>query len=238
MKIEDLTLLTCTFNNNLLTKCMIMSLVKQLGIDIPIVIMDNGTTELCTNEMREIFNVIDNSNYKITGNFGQISRNHCASIDYALKNLIKTKYVLLCDNDILFKPTVKDLIENMNDTDCVGEIEKDKCGKPWRVFPFFCIINVEKLKKENINYFDETRCMNELDTSFDEKGNWKADIRKSQKSFGDTGSSFLWDIEKSNWKIDKIKLEDYILHFAMASWNPNVKNRIESWLTENRNLFI
>ena len=75
-------------------------------------------------------------------------------------------------------------------------------------------------------------------TSFDEKGNWKSDIRKSQKSFGDTGSSFLWDIEKSNWKINEIKLEDYILHFAMASWNPNVKNRIENWLTENRNLFI
>ena len=238
MKLKDLTLLTCTFNNNLLTKCMIMSLIKQLGTDIPIVIMDNGTFELCTDEIKENFTVIDNSNYKITGNFNQISRNHCASIDYALKNHVKTKYALLCDNDILFKPEVKILIESITDVDCVGEIEKDKTGRPWRVFPFFCIINVEKLKNENINYFDKDRCMNELDTSFDEKGNWKGDVRKSQKPFGDTGSSFLWDIEKANWGINEIKLNNYILHFAMASWNPNVKNKIEKWLIENRSLFV
>lgn len=236
--LDNLTLFTCTFNNNLLTKCMIMSCFKQFGVLLPVVIMDNGTKELCTDDMKNTFKVIDNSNFKLTKNYNQISRNHCASIDYALKNCIKTKYVMLCDNDILFKSDIKKLIEFLNTfekIDACGEIELSKRG--YRLFPFFCIINVEKMKLENINYFDDKNCMNDLETNFDENGNWESNKRISEILDGlDTGGSFLNEIKKNNWDIKEIKINKFIKHFASASWNPAVKNNIVSWLRANHNL--
>lgn len=240
--LDDITLLTCTFNNNLLTKCMIMSCYKQLKKEIPIVIMDNGTTELCSSDLKEMFNVIDNSNYQLTKNYNQISRNHCASIDYAIKNLIHTKYMILCDNDILYNSNITKLIEELNkndEIDCCGEIElHNKLKYPFRLLPFFCIINVDKMKQQNINYFDENRCMNQLDTNFDNNGNWKNNIIKDNKEYGDTGSSFLWDIQDKKWNIKNIKINNYIKHYAMASWNPQVKFNIPKWLSQNKDLFM
>ena len=192
--LNNLTVLTCTFNNNLLTKCMIMSLAKQLGFLPPVVIMDNGTKEFCSPDMREMYTVIDNTNFKITKNYNQISRNHCASIDYALKHCIKTKYVLLCDNDILFKPNVKELLKNLENADACGEVEKSSRGL--RLLPFFCIIDVEKMKKDGVNYFDENDCMNNMETIFDDNGNWKSNKMLSSTPSGlDTGGSFLKEID-------------------------------------------
>ena len=74
----DITLLTCSFNNNFMTSLMIKSFYKQVGIEVPVVIMDNGTKEFCTENMKEVFTVIDNTNYKITHNYHQDSKNHCS----------------------------------------------------------------------------------------------------------------------------------------------------------------
>lgn len=236
--LDNLTLFTCTFNNNLLTKCMIMSCFKQIGVDLPVVIMDNGTKELCTDDMKEMFTVIDNSNFKLTKNYKQVSRNHCASIDYVLKNCINTKYVMLCDNDILFKPDIKKLLMFLNtfeEIDACGEIELSRRG--YRLFPFFCIINVEKMKSENINYFDSKNCMNNLETNFDKNGNWSSNKYVSKNIKGlDTGGSFLSEIKNNHWEIKQIKINNFIKHFASASWNPAVKKNIVSWLTSNKNL--
>jgi len=235
--LSDITLFTCNFNNNLMTKCMIMSFFKQYG-EVPVVIMDNSTIEYCSDNIKSMFTVIDNTNFKIIKNYNQISRNHCASIDYVLKNCIKTKYVILCDNDVLFKPEIKTLLNELDNIDAVGEIDyHKKLHKDWRLLPFFCIINVEKMKKENINYFDQNRCMNQYDTCFDDNGNWKNNIIKDNLEYGDTGSSFLWDIQKANWNIKKIDLHKYINHYAMASWNPEVKYNIVNWLDINSNLW-
>ena len=220
--LNDITLFTCTFNNNLLTKCMIMSCFKQLKNDIPVIIMDNGTTEICTEDMKEVFKVIDNTNFKLTKNYNQVSRNHCSSIDYALKNCIKTKYVLLCDNDVLFKPSLNeffDFLDTFDEIDCVGEIGWD-FAKGDRLFPYFCIINVEKMNKENLSYFDNN--------SFVENSN-KAIIKN------DTGYSF-YELIKNNWNIKQIKLKNYIVHLGGASHRP--LQRKDKWLSQNKDLFM
>lgn len=238
--LNDITLLTCTFNNNTLTKCMIMSFFKQTGLFVPVVIMDNGTVESCTDDMRSVFTVIDNTNFKLTPDFKQVSRNHCASIDYVLRHCVKTKYAILCDNDILFKPKIKDLLaflDRYDSIDAVGQIELSKRG--YRLFPFFCIINVEKMKKMNVRYFDENNCMNNLETKYDNTGHWLSNKILSNTPCGlDTGGSFLTEIKQKKWDIKEIKINDYITHFASASWRPGVKNRIISWLKQNEELFI
>lgn len=217
MIIDEITVLTCSYNNNLLTKCMIMSLFKVVGRYVPVCIMDNGNKEICSGEMKEVFTVIDNTNFKITPNFNQVSKNHCAALDWALKNVIKTKYVLICDNDVLLKPSVLKLLEE-KDVDCIGEIGHDFADGD-RIFPYFCIINLQKMKNENISYF--------VEKSFVED-------KKHNIIRNDTGWSFYNSI-KNKWKIKNISLNDYIVHLGGASHRPLQKR--ETWLNENKKLF-
>lgn len=218
---ENVTLLTCTYNNNLITKMMLMSFFKQLGFEIPVIIMDNGTKVFCDEDMTSVFNVIDNHNNKLTGKFDGPSKNHCVSIDYALKNCIKTKYVLLCDNDVLFKPELKTFFQFLDtfeeDIDCVGEVGWDRTP-PNRLYPYFCIINVEKLKKDKINYFDNKRCI----------GNWR--VRNKY----DTGYSFYEDIKKKKWKLIKINMTKYIVHFKGISLHSDRFHSYIDWLNKNK----
>lgn len=218
MNLNDITVLTATYNNNILTGMMLKSLYKQLDTDIKISIIDNGTKIFADNDMKELFDVIDNTNFKLTPNYNQPSRNHCSSIDYAFKNCIKTKYVLLVDNDILFKPSVKQLLENLpDDFDCVGEVGWDSTP-PNRLFPYFCIINLEKFKQDNLNYFDETRIIK--------------NSRICNKY--DTGYSFYEDIKTLNWNIIPIKFKDYIVHLKGAM---NNNKNFYPWLQEHRDLY-
>lgn len=228
MIIDELTLLTCSFNSNLLTTMMLKSFYKQVNKQIDIVIMDNSTKEFCTNDMKEVFNVIDNTNYKLTPNYNQVSKNHCASIDYALKNCIKTKYVLLCDCDILFKEKVKELLFSDINDDVIGQIGWD-ITPPNRLFPYFCIINVEKFKQEKLNYFDLKRCM----LLYDRNGNLLPNEKGAIRGIYDTGASFYEDI-KNTWKIKNININEYIVHLKGACFR---NKNINEWLNNNKQYF-
>ena len=217
--LKNISLLTCTFNQHLLTKMMIMSFFKKIDNLIPVIIMDNSTKTFCPDDLKKQFTVINNTNFKLTPDYGQVSKNHCASIEYALKNCIKTKYVLLCDNGILFKPTIVELFNEINkfeDFDVIGEIGCDSTP-PNRLFPYLNFINVDKLKKDNISYFNETdmKC--------------KPVGTRLDCIYNDTGSTFLHNI-KDKWKIRELKMDNYIVHLRGASYNPFMK--IEDWLNK------
>lgn len=215
MKIlDDITLLTCTFNNNMITMCMIMSCFKQLRCSIPVIIIDNGKNVKCDKSMTEIFDIYDLSNSNLTS-----SSQHAYSIDYALKKLVKTKYVILCDNDILFKPELHKLIKELDtyeEIDCVGEIGWD-ITPPDRLYPYFCIINVEKFNKAHLNYYDDKRIIKNCRVL----------------NMYDTGYSFYEDIKKT-WKIKQIKMNNYMIHLHHGSLRN--KNPRE-WLSKNKKLW-
>ncbi|HPB20331.1 MAG TPA: glycosyltransferase [Bacteroidales bacterium] len=228
--LDKITLLTCTFNNNLLTTMMIKSLFKQIKRTIPVVIIDNGTKEACTDDMKDIFTVIDNTNFKILKNQNQVSRNHCYSIDYALKNCIKTKYVLLCDNDILFKSNLLDFFNKLTTFDAVGEISNDI---KQRFLPYFCIIDIEKFKNDNLNYYDPNRCMNHVITIYNKNFEYVTRRVLNNKPVYDTGASFYYDIKSKNWNITKIKLDKYIVHLGSTTW---CKKDYVKWLSIHKDL--
>lgn len=229
MNLKDITLLSVSFNNNLLTGLMLKSLNKQLGCLPNCLIIDNGTTEFIDNNLKSIVNVLDNRFQHITGNYRQCSKNHCSTIDYALKNLIKTKWCLLVDNDILFKPILKSFIENLNENefDTCGEIGWDD-APPERLFPYFCLINVEKFKIDKLNYFDNYRCIGPGSKEIGECG------PNTKRWYKDTGCSFLEDI-KNKWKIKIIKMSDYIVHKKSNGYGFTDQN---TFLTVNKELYI
>ena len=157
-------------------------------------ILDNSTTTpfISADELDvDIISVIDNTKFAHTLNYGQPSKNHCSSIDYALNHCINTKYTLLVDNDIIFHPAINNLLQERHKFDVIGEIGYDIIPGN-RLFPYMCLIDNDFMTKNNINYFDEARCMT--------------------NNTMDTGASFYEDCVANSANIKCIKLQHYITH--------------------------
>jgi hypothetical protein len=169
-----------------------MSLIEDADVICPIFILDNSDKTPFESDANPFVRVIDNTNYKHTPNFNQPSKNHCSSIEYALYNVIKTKYVLLVDNDIIFYPNLPTILNARANYQLIGEIGYDIVPGN-RLFPYMCLIDLEWVKMNNIHYFDAARCITDLKTM-------------------DTGASFLEDCLPYKPAIWQIKLTDYILH--------------------------
>lgn len=238
---DNISLLTCNFNNSYVTMKMLESFMR-LERKLKIHILDNSTTNRIDPWFSDYFNVVDNYNFKLVKNYEQKSRNHCASIDYALKNLIDTDYVLLVDNDILYKKSFLGILSYYNKYDIIGEINYDYII-PDRLLPYCCIINLKKVKEEKINYFDKNRCCYKTVMY-----NTKPDIQGFKYITGcnflyDTGASFYEDIRRQpNWKIKKLNLNDYIVHYMAGSDEKErqINNKYNgiNYLYKNYNHFI
>lgn len=244
---SNITLMTCNFNNDTITGLMLQSFFKQVNWYIPTIIVDNSNTHPISDNYKTLFNVFDNTNFKCTPDYKNASKNHASSIDYILKNHITTDYVLLCDNDVLFKPEILQLLQQYTNYDAIGEVGKDWCP-PDRLFPYCCIINVAKFKKEHLSYFDNMRCCYEMAYPVVNKivVNNKV-IKTYNKLLFDTGASFYEDI-RYEWNIHEIKLSDYIIHYQHGSslhektTNKELFNieydELDTFLENNKNLWM
>lgn len=187
---DNISLLTCTFNNNNLTTEMLKTFFKKANMKIPIFIMDNGTIEIFKNKNNfENITIFDNSNYKWTKKYDCPSKTHAESINYALNNVITTDYVILCDNDIIFKKDINILCNEISKYDVIGQISCDNKVPPERLLPYFCIINIRKMKEQQILY-----------------------NRYIGNGTFDTGCSFLQDIQNNKWNIKNININEYVFH--------------------------
>ena len=197
--LNDITLLTANFNNSYMIMKMLESFMLMVKQYINVVIIDNSDKIPVRNTLKELFTVIDNTNFKLTPNYNQGSKNHAASIDFALQNCINTKYVLLCDSDILFKYEFKNFLDLRHKYDAIGNILVNSFVLKERLDPCCCIFDVEKYKMNKINYFDNNRCI-------------EPNIPGMEQY--DTGASFLEDIQNAKWKIKTIHQPSlYYAHF-------------------------
>ena len=74
MKLSDLTILTVSFNNNILTGMMLKSFCKQVGEMPEVVIVDNGDKIPVDSRLKSCFTVIDNFQNKLLSNRGEMLR--------------------------------------------------------------------------------------------------------------------------------------------------------------------
>ena len=228
MNLGDLTLFTVTYNRTVLTKCMIKSFYKYFGQTSPILVIDNGTIPVDVAFKSQV-HVIDNTFQNITGEYHQCSKNHCSTIDYSLKHYINTKWCLLVDNDILFKPAAAEFIHNFDTTayDCAGEVGWDD-APPNRLFPYFCLINVEKFNSDKLSYFDNDRCIGPGSREEGPRG------PNTKCWYQDTGCSFYEDIQ-SRWKIQLISLQTLIVHMKCTGGG---NTNYGKFLYDNQTLFL
>lgn len=219
---DELTLITCSYNTPQITLTMLKSWMAVHKKTQRLVLIDNSTNQDTAGLLYD--NKIP---YKCSpGN------SHGQGINEAL-NLCKTKYALLVDTDVVFLKDHTDIFEQFKlmDLTIMGKVEGDRGGKKIynRVNPWHCFIDVEKIKKYNITFFDEER----MKASF-----------KTDKIY-DIGSTFLEDIKNAGLKVGDVDLErNYYLHLEGMSWyknkfDPNQKDTgIDFGGTHNNPAFV
>ena len=132
------------------------------------------------------------------------SAKHCKTIDYIIKNT-KTKYILICDTDVIFTKNFKELFETFkNENYAVCSYIKKPNGYSDRLAPWFTFMDIEQLENNNINYYDEKRMLF---------------VNGNNKD--DTGAVLLQDCIKNDLKILEIPEDNYYYyHFKGGSYLP------------------
>jgi len=221
MLLDDCTVLTCTYNKCELVDYMVRSLFKQLGRKLPVVVMNNGGSVHSPVFNAKLFREVDNRGSKLLGmkpeNMSQPSDRHACSIDWALHHAIDSKWVLLADDDVLFKPPVRKLLATIpsgSDYGAVGQVGWDRTPGD-RLLPYFCAFNAYRMRRDGIRY-------------------WRPDMCMASKPPVDTGASFNHDISAAGWRILKIELVDFVDHLKNAS----LRNLDTSkWIDKGRSLW-
>jgi hypothetical protein len=124
------------------------------------------------------------------------------------------------DSDILLKKSINNIINIIDNYICIGHIEKENINFKTkdlmykRIYPFFHIFNMKKIRKMNIKYFDSNRIW------------FGTNIICNHY---DTGASFYEDIQYYN-NIYEINIFDYIVHFGGASeYQKNEKHFLDKY---------
>lgn len=199
----DLTIVTCDYNTPELTKNLISSIRRHCSEVYNIIVVNTGYENYKTEYQSEgvlVYNFLNSS--------------HGNGVNYALNQLVKTRYVLLVDTDVLLLKDIAKPFEKFkqNNLTLMGEVVGNRGGKllKQRVNPWFCFIDLKQLKDNDIKFYDHYRTK-EL----------KSDI------IYDIGSTMFEDCITNNLKIGDFKMEGiYFKHYEGMSWrvqkyNPN-----------------
>lgn len=181
--------------------------MKNISQPVTVFIADNSNKSKYVVKTQDV-KIIDNTDKNYTGSSG-----HCKSIESSF-NVIDEDYVILIDNDVLFLKPIDELVNVVvtGEYDICGEIGHDVFPQD-RLFPYFCIINLKKIKDCGIHYYRENSII---------------------KGVADTGASFLIDCKEKNLKIKEIKLKDYIVHLKNGSFG---KKDYKEWLKRYEKLW-
>lgn len=190
---EDLTLITCSYNTPEVTLTMLRSFFAHHETT-KVLVVDNSTNS-------DTSKLLIENNVKFISNPGGL---HIKSVDKLLES-INTTYALLVDTDIIFLKNHLPIFEKFKQSGValLGDVCGDRGGKKihYRVHPWHCFINAKNIKDNNIKFYNPSK-----------------QFSNSEKIY-DVGCTFFEDIKSSNLKIGDIKLENiYFKHYEGMSW--------------------
>lgn len=196
----DLTLLTCNYN----TPELILNLLKSVQVKcskLPNVVVMNTSTTSST-ELLDINNI---PYYNCRG----FSHGEAVNLGFTK---IKTRYALLVDSDILFLDDYIKPFEKFKSLDLtlMGKIADECIEKKLypRIEPWYCFIDLYKLKHFKIKFFDRPR-----------------NIKDGKDVIYDVGSTMYEDVLSHKLKIGNVQLENkYFKHYGGMSWREQKYN--------------
>ena len=151
---EDLTLICCNYNTDKLVLNLLKSLYKT-SKTLPKVLIGNTYPKIGNNVLTE-----NGIPYVDLAKDAPIS--HGKGVDELLKK-VKTRYVLLVDSDIIFLKDINIIYDKFIEHQCVlmgryiPTLNLEKYKVKERISPWFCLMDLEIIKNNNIKFFDEIR---------------------------------------------------------------------------------
>lgn len=211
MNLLDFTLIVPSYNTPEITLNFLKSFVQNHPEQtFKIILSDNSTNDL-TKEL-----LLKN---KIPF-YSDKGSTHSPSVQKML-DLCTTKYAIHCDTDVLFSKSITKLLEIFieNDLAIMGEQQNSRGGYNLfsRIAPYFCVIDVEKIRKYGCKFHDDDRIDSTSSRGF--FNNVPIQMNNHQKYY-DCGSILFEDCLKNNLKIGNIHgiLGKYVTHFEGMSW--------------------
>lgn len=235
-----MTFVIIHFNTPELTTCLCSSFRKFHMTDT-LVIFDNSDkrpfinsslfdTIYIDNTQQQIINFEKEfSKYSIDSHVWQINKlgsaKHTFTIDWIIQNINDTAICIL-DSDILIKKKIDFCDESMITAGELNLQEQNdrrylQYGRPPRILPYIQFLNVSKLKKLNIRFFDHNKIMG---------------FNINARPY-DTGCSFFETLlkKKQHTYINtNITLRDYMVHYKGGSWS---KTDYKFWLLHYKSLW-
>lgn len=201
----SLTVLTCNYNTPDVTVNMLKSLKYVAGEGpLPKVMVMNTSKSWQRNELDE--NEVPYYNFR--------HGIHGEAVNLALKK-IETRYVLLVDSDIIFLQDWRKPFQRFVDGNftLMGKVVGNVAGKQLyeRVEPWYCFIDLHRLKANKIKFFDGDRTK----------------ASKLTDKVYDVGSTMFEDVTIQGGLVANVDLEGkYFKHYGGMSWrtqkfNPN-----------------
>lgn len=167
--INQITFVTIDGGKSFITYYMLLSLFRLIPNAKVIVLLNKNNRYIyLLEELEEKYNIrliknFNNSLLTYKRHRGDCSIEHCVCIDYIFNNVLDTKYMLLLDNDIIFKENflnffVKDNLEKIQNSVVTGFIENNTPESALNILlnSYKCFIdsnaNLESvIKKYNVN---------------------------------------------------------------------------------------
>jgi len=207
---NDLTILTCSYNNVNCLSNMLKSYVYHCGKGPhKILISENSTNDSCRN-------FLDNNNISYFKNPGY---SHSQGMNI-LFNACSTKYALMLDTDIIILKDIRPILFEFAKDDKMtllgefnGEIRGGKKLYP-RIAPWFCFVNIDNIKKYGLK-FNDISLMG----------------KKINGKYYDVGSYLYENIVKYELKpVHLLKYYEYFKHYEGMSW------RIQKYADKESNI--
>lgn len=200
---NDLTIVSCNYNTNDLILNLVKSIKNTCSEKYDILIINTGSGSTPYEEMA----------YGASYN-DMWDSSHGEGVNRAMR-MVKTRYMLLVDSDVLFLQDIQKPYQAFKDGDyaLMGEVVGDRGGKRihQRVNPWFCFIDNHKLLEWNIKFYDH----------------YRSKVNNASDKIYDIGCTMFEDVLSKNLTIADVKLENkYFKHYEGMSWrvqkyNPN-----------------
>ena len=217
---DDISVLTVTYGKTEFVDYLLSSLFKGIGRPMPAVVVNNGEAYV-PRAYRSWVTSVDNSGHRLSGRYRKDpehelknpSNNHAAAIRLGLDDLVRTRWCLLCDDDVLFRGEIAELLALPAAWSCVCEIGRHISRRHLglRALPYMCIIDVDRYRRDGLRYF--------------------GDDEDAGRSNRDTGGSFLDEMNSHGWKIREVALSDFIVHIGHGTIHvgPSVDDLVEPY---------
>ena len=214
---NNLTLITCSYNTPEVTVTMLKSFFKHHE-PTKVLVCDNSTDDSTSVLLTE-------NNVKHFINRGGV---HIKSVDL-LFDRIDTKYALLVDTDVIFLKDNNTLFEKFKEANIclLGEICGDRGGKKIhnRVHPWYCFVDVEAIKHNKIKFYNPDKHFGKSDKIYDVGCTFFSDIRDKKLQIGDlnanVASNYYKHYEGMSWRTKRFGSVDGDIDFDSSATHTN-----------------